>query len=96
MIYKYLEISSPAKIPIEGSIQINDGVSGATIQYLRITDSPIIDRGKNLQGANYDIEGDFLGVIRPSGNGWDIGAFEKEGSIISPSENLRVIQKPVS
>jgi hypothetical protein len=50
-------------------------------------DSPAIDSGISLLGFSNDI----LGVTRPQGRGWDIGAYEYQVAIPGAPKNLRVL-----
>jgi hypothetical protein len=53
-------------------------------------DSPVIDAGDNT-GESY--ASDIEGTYRPTGNGWDVGAYEVKGSPkVSPPKNLRIVQ----
>jgi len=51
--------------------------------------SPAIDAGTSISSFNYD----KIGILRPQGAGWDIGAYEYKGESASPSQprNLRII-----
>ena len=50
-------------------------------------DSPAIDAGIPLPGFNKDI----VGVTRPQGRGWDIGAYEHQVDIPAAPRNLRIL-----
>ncbi len=50
--------------------------------YTQLSGSPTIDHGMALPAVNgVSFDTDFNGASRPSGSGWDIGAFEFGGTI---------------
>ncbi len=56
------------------------GINGGAINFTNaaindftlLSNSPVIDHGTTLTGFNYDL----IGITRPQGSGWDIGAYE--------------------
>ena len=64
---------------VEGNIEFTDPLflDVNDHDYRLGPDSPAIDTGLPVEGLDYDIEG----VVRPLGDGWDIGAYEFRGSI---------------
>jgi len=59
---------------------------GPTLTHAPLTNSPAIDKGKNLSGSSTDQRGlprtaNFPGITNaPGGDGTDIGAFERQAS----------------
>lgn len=51
-------------------------INPAGLDYRVASDSPAAAAGTDLSGAPYAVTNDLLGVLRPQGTAWDMGAFE--------------------
>jgi hypothetical protein len=78
------------KQPVRWShfLEIWKGGSSTEIDFRPTSFFPAMDLGLNLKG---EVDTDILGITRPQGSGWDIGAYEFAGEVIPQKpQNLRV------
>ncbi|MGZ3770151.1 MAG: choice-of-anchor Q domain-containing protein [Bdellovibrio sp.] len=94
--YNFIATSTYGVFPgVSDPHSINGGdpkfVNAAAYDYRLQSTSPAIDQGTAIAGFNYDA----IGVLRPSGAGYDMGAYEYSGTTsinlkLSAPTNLRV------
>jgi hypothetical protein len=67
-------------------------VNAAALDYRLQTNSPAAAAGLGLSGAPFGITNDALGVARPQGGAWDLGAYETDGAGEGPLANAAYVR----